>query len=435
MRRILLTICFAFGALSSAYAYGENTNPNFRDRLIHDDLIYLAFGGALYGSGGGGALVDAYNITKIIPKSFKAKLLPVDRAEDDAIYVVAGGIGAPSAVRQRSPELIEAAAKSAKRLGELSGGKLGGILSVETGPINSILAAALSSNLNLPLIDADGAGRAVPTLSHLTYAHEADISIAPIVLTSLSGEQIILYPKNPEEADSMIRDIIQKPSWGSVAGLALWSQTGKQLKSSKIIRDTFSRAREIGQLLVLSVDGYWDPVLRNLRAHKELYEYYLGNIVGFETKKEHGFDFLEIKVETDFRCHESYASQSPLKCRYLGVGETEKHILTIRAINENLLMEERLDDSKDQDKVIVVSPHLISYAVRSDALGKSMLIPITNGDTDAMKKAAAEKAQIIVHVLYAHPRLYELTPIFLKYLKDNMGYEGGLVPPAPALNQ
>ena len=412
-------------------------NPVFseeqdREKLNHEDLSYLAYGGSLYGSGAGGGFLDALRIAQNFPESISVNLIPVAHAKDDATYVVAGGIGAPLAIREHASKLIEAAAKSAQKLAELTGGKLGGVLSVETGPINSIIATGISAKLDVPLVDADGAGRTVPSLRHLTYAHEEHLKVAPLVLTNLQGEQVVLHPKTPAEAEHMIQETISKPNWNNIAGLALWAQSGKALKESQIVEGTFSRARDLGMVASRYGNEEWDSVIHDLETNSELYEYYEGVITGFETKKIRGVDVIDVTIESELRCHEVMDVTSVEKCVALKPGEASKQTLTIRAVNENLIMHARAANSTGSDEVVAVSPHIISYAVRSDTLGWTMWLPLNNGDTEAMEEAAKARAPIVVHVMFARPRLYTLAPSFLKYLKDTLHYQGDLVPEEPA---
>ena len=219
-------------------------------------LIFTYFGLAIKASGGGGGFIDGISILNKIPH---INIYDISSLEDDKLYIVAGGIGAPTALKDNIDNLLKSIRGSVYTLANAKGKRIGGILSVESGPGNSTIAMLLSKDLNLPLINVDGAGRAVPSLSNLSYAHEK-YSIAPTILTSVNSPIAIevLFPKDADEAEKLIRSTISKPGFGEIGGLALWAQTGRELKNSYVIKNTYSEAYILGVYTYFAM--YYNPI-------------------------------------------------------------------------------------------------------------------------------------------------------------------------------
>ena len=281
--------------------------PHVRDRQKIGDLSYadtaageihfdreqlesMFFSLSFLGSGGGIGFIDGANILNHVSLE-GLTVQSIDSVDPNKIYVVAGGIGAPAAIRDDLENIIKSIAVSAQTLASVKGKELGGILSVESGSVNSVIAMVVSQELGVPLIDVDGAGRAVPSLTNLTYAHEA-YPISPVILTNPATQTpTTLNLTDASDAEGQIRDLISSPGWSEVGGLALWSQTGAELQASQVIQDVFLRAYNLGRYVVNAWDSNGILTLRDyLKAQGELFfanNYVLEN---FEVVTAKGFD-------------------------------------------------------------------------------------------------------------------------------------------------
>ncbi|MBI5548785.1 MAG: DUF917 family protein [Deltaproteobacteria bacterium] len=416
--------------------------------LSPTDLKVATLGLAFLGSGGGGALKDGMSIANRVTKD--VTLLPVEQVDDKKIYVVAGGIGAPSALQSHIPEMLTAVGKSAQVLAQKAGGRLGGILSVETGAVNSVIAAATSSQFGIPLVDADGAGRSVPKLVNLTYAHDPAVSLDLIVLTSMTGTQVVIRASSLADAERQIRDTIAQPSWGNLAGLALWAQTGATLKQSTVIRSTYSKGYLLGAAILR---GLTDPASAALAAELKNQGRLIdgsqvsGTLTRFAIVPATGFDkiFLTMTAKnpdcpavghTPLR---SSPACSP-KDGSCGGSRSCNPVLTytLSALNETLLMQ---DDSATPAKIDATAPHGINSMVSvpvsltptsgGAALAAQIMLPLTNGDEDLMKRLAQDQTPIGLFTTYSPRRLYDFSDTFFSILKSVFEYGGGVVPPAP----
>ncbi len=120
----------------------------------------MVYGLAFKGSGGGGAFYDGLTIAQTaLAKG--ATTATIGCAVDSSAYVVAGGIGQPTAILGKLDQLIQASRIAAETLAKMTGKPLGGVLSVESGSINSLLALAINNSLSKDTLDLDGAGTLV----------------------------------------------------------------------------------------------------------------------------------------------------------------------------------------------------------------------------------------------------------------------------------
>lgn len=132
--------------------------------LTADAIGGLARGAAVLGTGGGG---DPY-IGSLLARQALAEHGPVtvvglDEVPDDALVLTVAMMGAPTVMVEKLPSLDEVVAPVAA-LGTYLGRPVTHIACAEVGGVNSTIPVAAAAALGLPLLDADGMGRAFPEL-------------------------------------------------------------------------------------------------------------------------------------------------------------------------------------------------------------------------------------------------------------------------------
>ncbi len=160
-------------------------------RLLDPDALRaLARGCAVLGAGGGGdtylALLQALQATEDFGP---ARLVDVDELPDDALIMPCGGIGAPTV----SIEKIENGDEGERlrdHLEYLTGRRVAALMAGEIGGGNGVLPVSWAARMGLPLVDADGMGRAFPEVPQVTM-QLAGISPSPAVMTDERGNLVI----------------------------------------------------------------------------------------------------------------------------------------------------------------------------------------------------------------------------------------------------
>ena len=138
-------------------------------KLAAEDLVDLARGAAFLGTGGGG---DPYIGRLMAEQAIREFGMPeiVDATDvpDEAAVYTSAMIGAPTVFVEKiaSGDDISLAVK---RLEAYRGQPAEFIAPLEIGGCNSMVPIAAAARLGLPLVDADGMGRAFPELQMVTF--------------------------------------------------------------------------------------------------------------------------------------------------------------------------------------------------------------------------------------------------------------------------
>jgi DUF917 family protein len=128
--------------------------------LSLEDLEDLARGAAFLGTGGGG---DPYAGRLMVRQALEAggtvDIIDLQDVPDDALVIPTAMMGAPTVLVEKLPRGDEAV-KSLRALERHLGQKAFATMPVECGGINSTMPLVVGARLGLPVVDADGMGRA-----------------------------------------------------------------------------------------------------------------------------------------------------------------------------------------------------------------------------------------------------------------------------------
>ena len=352
--------------------------------LSQTDLQDLANGACILGSGGGGPLAIATQLIQDILKSGKpAQLVDTSEVSDHDWLGVSAYEGSPDAAVQGAFE-FDAAAIAFRTLNAERKNPLRYLLAIEIGAGNSLIPFTVGVRLGLPVIDADGAGRAIPSLTMCTYAAH-NLPISPVVLAN-EALQISLGVKDAATSEIATRALLSQAGFGQDAGLALWAMTGAQMKQSAI-RGTVSTALALGTKLRESIQHGMDPVATVIEAVNGRLMF-TGTIESFPQTTAGGFDLGQMTL----------------------VNQAGKRILVLSQ-NENLLLWDQ-----SQSAPLMMAPDLIMM-MTTDGL------VFSNADY-----ATARGKEVAVIGTRARPELRQpaLLSVFLNALRA-IGYGGPYV--------
>ena len=254
--------------------------------LNHQDLLDLVDGAAIFSAGGGGNPEGGYRIAdNLASQGYIVKLVAPSKVPDDAKVVNFACVGATTAIEYDS----EAAAKTLKVLEEYAGFSAYATIPVELGGFNTLAAVDVASRCNIPVVDADGAGRSVPEV-HLKVYTIDNIPLTPMVVADLHAKNIVIVKetKDARAAERIAR--VLATEWSQSAYTARRILTGVQVKTSPI-QLSLSMCMRIGKLLRTAVEPI-KAVLKETRGFK-LFE---GVVERCERKTEGGFTFIETKL-------------------------------------------------------------------------------------------------------------------------------------------
>lgn len=220
------------------------------------DLDDIALGAAVLGTGGGG---DPY-IGKLLARSAMKDALPVallDPSElgDDDLVVPTAMMGAPTVMVEKIPsgnEIITAI----HALGDFLGKKVVATMPMEAGGVNSMIPFAVAAGEGLPVVDADGMGRAFPELQMVTPTIWG-IGATPMAIADDKGNSAILQTINNHWTETFARSLTV--DMGASALIALFPMTGKQVKEATI-PGTLTLIQRIGRAIRESHTSHTDPI-------------------------------------------------------------------------------------------------------------------------------------------------------------------------------
>ena len=211
--------------------------------LDQDTLRAMARGCAVLGAGGGGdtyyALLQALQAAQDFGP---AALVDVDELPDDGLIMPCGGVGAPLV----GLEKIEAGDEG-ERLRNLlqrqTGQTVIALMAGEIGGGNGLVPVTWAARMGLPVVDADGMGRAFPLVSQVTM-ELAGISPCPAVMTDERGNVVVFRAISGDWVERLERAAAAE--FGGMGSAADFPLTAAQAREATV-RGSVSQAIRIGQ--------------------------------------------------------------------------------------------------------------------------------------------------------------------------------------------
>jgi DUF917 family protein len=211
-------------------------------RLDASNLPDLARGCAVLAAGGPGDVQVALVMARVaVERGGPVEVLTPDEVDDDALVMPCGLVGAPTLAAERLWTGDEGLALR-DTVEAIHGATVGALMCFEIGGANGLVPVMWAARGGLPLVDADGMGRAFPHL-HQQAMRLAGVDASPVVLTEARGNTIVLRTPRDGEADRLARGAAA--SLGGVCAGALFCMSGVQARSSAI-GGSYTRALELG---------------------------------------------------------------------------------------------------------------------------------------------------------------------------------------------
>jgi len=245
-------------------------------KLSSENLSDLVDGAAIFSAGGGGDPLIGHNLVDMLmEKRFPVHLIDALEVPDDAIVINFACVGATASMAYHG----EAALKTLISLEEFLGKKAYAVIPVELGGFNTLAAVDVAARRGIPIVDADGAGRAVPEV-HLKVYTLDDIALTPMTVADIDAQNVVIIKQTLDfmAAERIARTLTTE--WGQTVYTARRVLTGVQVKTAPVL-STLSNAMRIGMLLRKTVDPL-NAVLKETHGSK-LFEGVV-NAVEHETK-------------------------------------------------------------------------------------------------------------------------------------------------------
>jgi DUF917 family protein len=275
--------------------------------LDEANLRAYARGCAVLGAGGGGdPQIPLIMAQRTVAERGPVSVVPVDELADEALVMPCGLIGAPTVALEKVWSGGESE-RLRERVEATWGRPVSALMCYEIAGANGLLPLVWAAELGLPLVDADGMGRAFPQMDQLTMSL-AGIPASPLVVTDARGNTLVAYAVTNAAAERLARDAVA--SLGGVAAGALYQMSALDARRA-VIRGSVTRALRIGEAL----SGADDPVAAVVAAVDAI-ELFEGKVVDVDRKISGGFARGSAVVE--------------------GVGENAGQLLRLEVQNEIL---------------------------------------------------------------------------------------------------
>jgi len=266
-------------------------------KLGSESLTDLSAGAVFLATGGGGDPHVAQLIAEqALEKYGPVELLDPDDLSDDAFVVALGGVGAPTVSLELLPSMHEAV-NTLKIYEETVGRKVDAVVSFEIGGGNSLIPIVAAAGMNIPVIDGDGMGRALPEAQMMTYPISGVLP-TPAVATDYQGIATEFHTQDVMEFERQIRQCAL--SSGGMITSAEHPMTGRQLKDS-IVPRTLTFSIELGRVLREyrgNAHRIFEPLaeLFSGSIYGDIFHLYTGKVVDSATKIIGGYDIGEAVI-------------------------------------------------------------------------------------------------------------------------------------------
>jgi DUF917 family protein len=250
------------------------------DRITPDDLPAFARGCGVLGTGGGGS-VDSGLLaaTHALGAYGDVPLIPLAKVADDGLVLPLSGIGAPT-VSHEMPMSGEEPVLIAAEVERIFGRPVSAVMASEIGGSNGVGAVAWAARLGVPLVDADGMGRAFPEVQMVSQ-NVAGLPVNLIVLADVQGNLTTIRPVDGPWSERIARAVTV--ACGGSALMADYVLTGSQLHGA-VVEGSVSSALRIGR----TVADSGEPV-KSLATLLEAATLLTGKVVDVERRTGGGF--------------------------------------------------------------------------------------------------------------------------------------------------
>ena len=282
-------------------------------RLVgEDNLDDLAIGAAILGTGGGGnPYIGTLLAKQAIREHGAVQLVDVDEVPDDAVVVPSAMMGAPTVMVEKLPrgdEIIRAF----KALQDFLGKPITHTVSIEAGGLNSTTPFSVAAAMGIPLVDADGMGRAFPEIQMVTPTMYG-VSATPMAIADEKGNAAIIETIDNRWTERLARSLTI--DMGCSAMIALYGMDGRTLKEA-MVPGTIGLAEELGRLVRETRAAHGDAISAVVER-LDGFRVFTGKIADVSRRTQTGFARGEARIE--------------------GTGDEIGSVLELRFQNEHLV--------------------------------------------------------------------------------------------------
>ncbi|MDC1437005.1 DUF917 domain-containing protein [Gammaproteobacteria bacterium] len=240
------------------------------------DIDYISMGSTVLGTGGGG---DPY-VGKLLAKQAikehgEVTMISADELDDNAFVQPIAAFGSPMIMVEKlfaGDEFI----KAFEMMESYQGKKIDAVMPAEAGGLNGVIPFAIAAEKKIPLVDADGMGRAFPRLEMGTFTLHG-IGASPITQADEKGNRNVYHTIDNVWGETLLgATVIQM---GGNCAIAPFPMTGAQVKKASVL-GTVTYAQQLGSAILDAKKEKRNPLSSLIQAAKaiELFSGKISNI-------------------------------------------------------------------------------------------------------------------------------------------------------------
>jgi hypothetical protein len=266
--------------------------------LTIEDLRDLARGAAVLGTGGGGdPYVGRLLAERQLRLGRRIQVIGPDELPDDALVIPTSMMGAPTVIVEKLPsgdENVTALRALETRLGR----RAAATMPVECGGVNSMIPLYMAALLDIPVVDADGMGRAFPELQMETF-HVYGVPGTPMVVADEKGDTAVVESDSNHRMEWLARGVTIR--MGGASYVSMYPMTAGEVRRTAI-HGTLGLAQGIGAALRRAREEHRDPfaalsamLASTIYSHGSVL--FRGKVVDVERRTVEGFARGRARIE------------------------------------------------------------------------------------------------------------------------------------------
>lgn len=267
-------------------------------KLTLAEVDDLCMGAAFLGAGGGGdPYIGGLMVKQALNDGRTIEIVSPEALADDALVIPTAMMGAPTVLLEKVPSGQEAI-RALDQLESHLGRSADATMPTEVGGINSTIPLFVGARRGIPIVDADGMGRAFPELQMETFAVHG-IAGTPMAIANEHGDTAVISARDNRQMEWIARGVTIR--FGGTAYIANYPMSGADVKRTAV-HHTLSLATRIGRIIRTSREQAADPfeaLLEFLPStdYAAAESIFNGKIIDVRRTTEQGFTVGKVAIE------------------------------------------------------------------------------------------------------------------------------------------